>query len=304
MLQRFLSYLGCELNYSAHTLRAYSSDLDMLADFVTGGKPHEFEPSSVTLNDLRAWISEQAARGLSARTLRRRTLAARTFFHFLRKNSLISHNPAADLPLPRLPQPLPTFVAEQEMEHVLSAELFETDDFSEFRDLLIVDLLYSTGMRRAELLSLTEPDVDTRKGEVKITGKRRKQRIVPLAPQLCERIEKYRRLRSERFELADASVFLLDDSGRPVNNSALSRIVKEKLLSTSTSRKTPHVLRHSFATAMLRNNARLDSVKELLGHSSIATTQIYTHLSFSELQNNYQLAHPRASKTQDHGSKN
>lgn len=294
MIDRFLTYLRCELNYSAHTVRAYEGDLTMLADFVTGGKPEEFDPATVTLSDLRAWIADQGANGLSPRTLRRRTLATRSFFRYLRRTSLIDTNPAADIPLPRLPQPLPTFVREQEMEAILSPEEFDTDDFAVFRDKLIIELLYSTGMRRAELLALKDHDLDTRKGEVKIIGKRNKQRLVPLAPLLCHHIDTYRRLRDAQFGASQS--FLLTDRGAAMNNLALSRIVKIQLASTTASRKTPHVLRHSFATALVRHDAGLDSVKELLGHSSLSTTQIYTHLSFSELQHNYQLAHPRAAK--------
>ena len=151
-------------------------------------------------------------------------------------------------------------------------------------------------MRRAELLSLLDRDLDTVTGEVKITGKRNKQRIVPLGPRLCAHIDRYRCLRLRKFPDTGCEAFLLSEKGEEMNNSTLSSVVKIQLASTSSARKTPHVLRHSFATAMLQGDARLDSVKELLGHSSLATTQIYTHLSFSELQHNYQHAHPRASK--------
>lgn len=294
MIERFLTYLRCELNYSDHTLRAYRHDLSLLARFLNGDDATDFDPALITLSDLRAWVAEQAARGLTPRTLRRRILAARTLFHFLRKAGLIEKNPAADLPLPRLPAPLPSFVREDEMEAILSEQSIDTESFTEVRDKFIIEFLYSTGLRRSELLGLLDADVDTVKGEVKVTGKRNKQRLVPLAPKLCDHVERYRRLRDEKFP--DNEAFLLSDSRSRLNNEALSRIVKIQLGSANVSRKTPHVLRHSFATAMVRHDARLDSVKELLGHSSLATTQIYTHLSFSELQHNYQLAHPRASK--------
>lgn len=190
------------------------------------------------------------------------------------------------------------------MEKILLPEEFETDDFSTFRDKLIIEILYTTGIRRSELLSLRRSDVDLSKGEMKITGKRNKQRLIPLLPSVCEHIRKYLSLSETLSPAPTTDAFMLSETGLPLNNQALSRIVKVQLASSSTSRKTPHVLRHSFATAMLRHDARLDSVKELLGHSSLATTQIYTHLSFSELQHNYQLAHPRASKSNHHGSKN
>ena len=169
-----------------------------------------------------------------------------------------------------------------------------------------MDFLYSTGLRRSELLRLADPDLRTAEGEVKVFGKRRKERIVPLAPQLCERIKRYQSMRDSYLQekgLAKTGHFLVSEKGRPLNNSTLSRIIKVKLAS-STGRKTPHTLRHTFATALLRDGAEINSVKELLGHASLATTQIYTHLSFSELQHNYKLAHPRANKKRtDHGSK-
>lgn len=296
MIDRFLTYIRGELNYSAHTVHAYELDLNLLANFLTGGKPEEFDPASVTLSDLRAWIAEQGERGLSPRTLRRRTLAARSFFHYLRKAGLIKKNPAADISLPHLPRPLPVFVREQEIERVVAPEAFDTEEFQPFRDSLVIELLYCTGMRRAELMNLADSDLDLQKGEVKILGKRNKQRLVPMAPELCEHIGKYLRLRSLEFPDFDFPKLLVDNRGLPMNIQGLSSIVKVQLASCTVSKKTPHVLRHTFATAMLRSGARLDSVKELLGHESLATTQIYTHLSFSELQQNYNLAHPRATK--------
>lgn len=296
MIDRFLTYLRCELNYSAHTVHAYKSDLHSLSLFLTGGKAEVFDPATVTMSDLRAWIARQGEEGLAARTLRRKILAARAFFKYLRRCGDIARNPAADLQLPSLPAPLPVFVREGEMERVLAPEEFDTDDFSRLRDLLVVDMLYSTGIRRSELLAMRDLHIDLHRQEIKILGKGSKQRFVPLAPQLCQRLSHYMSLRDNLFPAPADMAFWRSDSGRPLNNYSLSRIVKVQLASTSASRKTPHVLRHSCATAMLRHDARLDAVKQLLGHASLSTTQIYTHLSFSELKTNYQLAHPRAQK--------
>lgn len=300
MIQAFLDYLEKERGYSPLTVRNYGCDLRMLARFVCGGREEEFDPASLTLSDIRAWIAQQGARGLAPGTLRERTLAARSFFRYLRMQGVVDKSPVADLALPKMPRPLPAFVAEKDLERILSAEAYsqaaEQGDLEEYTRLLAVDILYSCGLRRAELLGLDDKDVDTQGGVARVFGKRSKERMVPLPRLLCSRIDTYRRLRDERHgERTVRSLFAGPRGGR-MNQAHLSRIVKETLQSTGTSRKTPHVLRHSCATALLRHGARLDAVKQLLGHASLATTQIYTHLSFSELQHNYQQAHPRAKK--------
>jgi len=313
-----MAYLEHELTASECTVAAYRSDLRQLSAWLLGteealhaessadGSYEEADFSSVTLADLRAWLAHLSTEGLSARTLRRKALAVRSFFRFLLREGAVSHNPAADLILPKLSKPLPKLIKEDELEPIVNDEAFETTDWAEYRDKLIIDFLYSTGLRRSELLRLTDTDLRLDSGEVKVLGKGRKVRIVPLAPQLCGRIRRYMELRDAFWRdkvLYAPGAFLVTNRGRAMNNSALSRIVKIELCPVS-GKKTPHTLRHTFATALLRDGAEINSVKELLGHSSLSTTQIYTHLSFSELQHNYQLAHPRANKkTNHHGSK-
>lgn len=302
MIERFMAYLKYEVYASECTVAAYRGDLRQLSAWLTGSRDvtdgEEADFRSVTLNDLRAWLAHLGSKGLSARTLRRKALAARSLFRFMLMKGEVSRNPAADLALPRLSRPLPTLIKEEELESLLDDAAFETGDWTEYRDLLIIDFLYSTGLRRSELLNLEDRDIRLPEGEVKVFGKGKKTRLVPLAPQLCDRISRYMELRDAHWHdkpLAEPGIFLLTERGKPMNNTALSRIVKTRLAS-ATGRKTPHTLRHTFATALLREGAEINSVKELLGHSSLATTQIYTHLSFSELQHNYKLAHPRANK--------
>ena len=309
LTERFTQYLEHEIRASECTVAAYVGDLRQFGAWLTGVGREEspdVDFRSVTLGDIRAWIAYLGARGLSPRTLRRKVLSVRVFYRYLLREGVVRKNPAADLVLPRLSKPLPSLIKEEELEAIVNDETFQTTDWVEYRDLLTVDFLYSTGLRRSELLRLADPDLRTAEGEVKVFGKRRKERIVPLAPQLCERIKRYQSMRDSYLQekgLAKTGHFLVSEKGRPLNNSTLSRIIKVKLAS-STGRKTPHTLRHTFATALLRDGAEINSVKELLGHASLATTQIYTHLSFSELQHNYKLAHPRANKKRtDHGSK-
>ncbi|MCM1319535.1 MAG: tyrosine-type recombinase/integrase [Muribaculaceae bacterium] len=306
MIDRFVKYLRHELNASECTIAAYTGDLKQLTQWLTGdASDSDADFKSVTLNDLRAWLAHLGNSGLAPRSMRRKALAVRSFFRYLLREGVISRNPAADLLLPKLPRPLPALIKEEELETIVSETAFDTDDWVEYRNHLIIDFLYSTGLRRSELLRLEDADISFDRSEVKVLGKGRKTRIVPLAPQLCARIRRYQQLRDTRFENeqpAGAGKFLLTEQGRKMNNTALSGIVKVELSST-TGRKTPHNLRHTFATALLRDGAEINSVKELLGHASLATTQIYTHLSFSELQHNYKQAHPRATNTNHHGSK-
>lgn len=305
VIEDFLAYLEYEVNASACTVKAYGTDLRQFGEWLGGTADKTVDWPSVTLQDVRAWLAHLGGLGLCARTMRRKVIAVRSFFHWMRWRGLTDVNPATDLSLPKLPKPLPRLMKTEELEALTREEDFDTEDWRGYRDRLIIDFLYSTGLRRSELLGLMDSDVRTAEGEVKVLGKRRKVRLVPLAPQLCRRVERYRKLRDAALREAGRDGdghFMLSNRFGPLNNSALSRIVQIELASLP-GKRTPHTLRHTFATALLRDGAEINSVKELLGHSSLATTQIYTHLSFSELQHNYKLAHPRAAKNEHHGSK-
>lgn len=299
MLESFLKYLRYELNRSAYTVLAYQADIEQFATYLTGHSDGAgFEPLSVTASDIRTWMAKLAGEGNSPRTLRRKLQSLRAFYRYLMRCGKIDFNPAADIIPAKTDKPLPEFVRESEMEFILDSDLSPAGaDPEEFRDNLIIELLYATGMRRAELLGLRVRDADLRSGELKVTGKRDKQRILPLPREVCLKIKSY--LESEnRLNDAESALFLTK-KGDPLNKSALYRIVKKKLGGATCGKHSPHVLRHSFATAMLNNGAEINSVKELLGHSSLSTTQIYTHVSFSELKLFYQQAHPRAQKKED-----
>ena len=291
--ERFLQYLCLELNHSRLTVDSYRRDLELLEDFLaTGERP--LDVASVTTSDVRAWLVQRSAQGDSPRTLRRRVQALRAFYKFLMRHGLATDNPAADVELARIPRRLPHTMRPQNMDALLDDKVDMTD-FTAVRDRLMVMMLYDTGMRRAELIGLLDHNVDTDRGELKVHGKRDKDRIIPFGSELGQWIERYRQLRDMTAGAVDA--FFVTASGRPVYPSLVYQVVHNALATVGgAGQYSPHVLRHTFASAMLADGAGLNSVKELLGHESLAATQVYTHVTLSELKHNYKLAHPRAIK--------
>lgn len=290
-IDNYLQFIRLEKNLSPHTVVAYRCDLEQWEQFLTGGK-EALDVKSVTTGDIRAWMLHLNKQGDSARTMRRKVQAVRSFYKWLMKQGMASDSPAAAVELARIPKRLPQLVRSSSMDELLDQEIDETD-FVQVRNRLIVMMLYETGMRRAELLDLLDRNVDTASGELKVHGKRDKDRIIPFGTELAQAIDSYRLLRDEL--VRGCEHFFVKEDGNPLYPMLVYRIVHRALQEVGvTSKRSPHVLRHSFATAMLNDGAAINSVKELLGHESLATTQIYTHVTFSELKNNYKLAHPRA----------
>ncbi len=290
-IDNYLQFIRLEKNLSPHTVVAYRCDLEQWEQFLTGGK-EALDVKSVTTGDIRAWMLHLNKQGDSARTMRRKVQAVRSFYKWLMKQGMASDSPAAAVELARIPKRLPQLVRSSSMDDLLDQEIDETD-FVQVRNRLIVMMLYETGMRRAELLDLLDRNVDTASGELKVHGKRDKDRIIPFGTELAQAIDSYRLLRDEL--VRGCEHFFVKEDGNPLYPMLVYRIVHRALQEVGvTSKRSPHVLRHSFATAMLNDGAAINSVKELLGHESLATTQIYTHVTFSELKNNYKLAHPRA----------
>lgn len=318
LINTFLTYLQCELNYSAHTVLSYSTDIDQFAEFITGGNPDSFDPLSITPSDVRSWVLALADNHISHRSIRRKCSSLSSFFRYLMRKGYSRSNPMVDVELAKTPKRLPDFIRQGELKAVLdnpdlptlsnqsdlsdvsdksnSSEASEKSEISEFeavRNHLILLTFYSTGMRRAELIELLDRNINTSRGELKVFGKRNKERLIPFGSELAEAIEYYRTLRS-RIAGASPNFFLRPD-GSPLYPMLVERIVKSALEGkTHASRISPHTLRHSFASDMLNNGAELTGVQKLLGHQSLATTQIYTHITFSELLKNYSGAHPRA----------
>ena len=299
----FTSYLRHELNRSPLTVEAYERDLMQFADWTTAGKPESFAPSGITTADVRAWIASLSREGNTPRTLRRKAQSLRAFFKFLLKKGDIPENPTSNITLPKIPHSLPDIVRADEMERILAAkeaqeaqESSSADRERDLRELIVTEILYTLGLRRAELISLNDRDVTFNPGEIKVMGKRAKQRVVPAPMKLLRYIREWQRLRDSLWPDLEEPRPLIVMKGKRITAPQVYSIVKRSLATASTRKRSPHALRHSFATAMLNEGADLNSVKEFLGHSSLSTTQIYTHVSFAEMRKAYDSAHPRAKK--------
>lgn len=297
----FYNYIRCEAVRSPHTVTAYMGDIEEFRRFVEQELCKDpDDPSVIDVNDLRLWIASMSERGLKVTSISRRLQSLRSLFNYLIRHRGFTENPAASVRAPRRPKPLPVFLAPKDsadtLDEAIELSILDQDDFTTVRDALIMTMLYSTGMRASELIDLKDSAVDLGRGELKVHGKRNKERMIPFGSELAELIAHYRRLRAQTGTSADT--FFVRANGLPLYYGLLYRVVRTKLESRGVNapRKSPHVFRHSFATDMLNNGADLRAVQELLGHRSLATTQRYTHLTYRELQTNYQTAHPRALK--------
>ena len=300
MYEAFYRYLEGEAARSQHTVTAYRHDVEELREFRrTALGLGESDPRDTTLAELRMWVASLAEAKLSTVSIVRKIQSVRAFFRYLCRRHGLATNPAARLVTPRLPKDLPPFMRQEDSMETIDSLDSESDDFTTARNALILTMFYSTGMRAAELIGLRDDAVDTAKGELKVLGKRNKERIIPFGTELSTMIEHYRTLRSELLPGVAPENFFVRPDGRPVYYALVYNAVHTALADVNIARRSPHVLRHSFATDMLNNGADLMAVQKLPGHASLSTTQRYTHLSYKELQNNYKLAHPRALNKED-----
>lgn len=280
MIQHFLEYIAVERRYSNRTVEAYRDDLRDFCRFL-GWEPADFNPDNVDETDVKEWMLDMLeSQHQSPRSVKRRLSALRSFYKFLLRQGKVKRDITARIIPPKADKPLPVFFREEEMQRALD----DTEELSP-RDELILSLLYQTGMRQAELLNLTDADFDLYQGQVRIFGKRRKERVVPIGPKLVQQIKDYMESREE----ADGQFF------PGLTKYSLYTIVRTRMGAVSTLKKhSPHVLRHTFATTMLDNGADIRTIQTLLGHASISTTQVYTHTTFEQIKRVYSATHPRA----------
>ena len=281
-IDSFLDYLRYERNYSLCTVTSYAKDLKQFEDFVKERKEGTFVAKEVDADLVRNWIVSLLEEKIAPASVNRKLSSLKSFFKFLMKEQIVSVDPVRFVTGPKVKKRLPVFVKEKDMEQLLDGEDFE-NDFEGIRDRLILEMLYDTGVRHYDAM------------QIKVTGKRNKQRLIPFAERLKRLMLMYKEVRDREAGTNEGRFFVRED-GQPLTAGVLYLIVKKKLSLVPTLAKcSPHVLRHSFATSMLNNGAELNAVKELLGHSSLASTSIYTHTTFEELKKMYH-AHPRAQK--------
>ena len=293
MTNDFLNYLRYERNRSELTVRRYEQSL---RDFESYFKNRDSQLSweSVDSDIIRDWMESMMDKGDMASTVNSSLSAVRSFFRFALSRKMVQNDPAHLVKGPKKQKPLPQFVREEEMNRLLDTDEMWESGFAGFRARTIIILFYETGIRLAELIGLNETDVDFSARQLKVTGKRNKQRIVPFGEELEKALREYLQQRNAQ-PIHDDPALFLSNKGKRMTRSQIGIIVKRYLsLTTTLKKRSPHVLRHSFATAMLNNGAGLESVRMLLGHESVATTQIYTHTTFEQLKRVYENAHPRA----------
>ncbi|MBW3545901.1 MAG: tyrosine-type recombinase/integrase [Bacteroidetes bacterium] len=292
MINNFLRYLTYERRYSAHTLTAYQADLAQFEAYLQQTYSIN-DLSTATHLHLRAWMLSLVEGGLTPRSVSRKLATLRSYYKFLLKREAIRQDPTLKVRAPKVQKGLPHFVQEAEMDRLLDNIPFP-DTFEGWRDRLVLELLYGTGIRLSELLQLRVNNVDLHEGVIKVLGKRNKERVIPMARPLQDLIKKYITHKNTTF--ADSSGhLLLTDKGEQAYPMFVYRLVRKYLGTfTSSEKQSPHILRHTFATHLLNHGADLNAVKDLLGHSSLAATQVYTHNSMEKLRKVFEQAHPKA----------
>lgn len=308
MIKRFLDYIAIEKRYSVRTVGEYGDDLKAWCTFL-GWDIADFDPSKLCAEDVKLWMIDMLDGGQSPRSVKRRLSAVKSLYKFLLRVGLVKVDITRSIVAPKTDKPLPLYFREGDMQAVKvnqardwSEEMSEEEQLLHLRDYLIVEILYQTGMRRAELVGLTEVDVDTHQRQVKVFGKRAKERIVPMGEALCELIEEYRTKKTKIIgEHVGIGTFLVrkyrNGEWGAMDANTLYNIVRTRMGEVTTLEKhSPHVLRHTFATSMLNNGADIRTIQSLLGHASLASTQVYTHATFEQMKETYHAAHPRGKK--------
>lgn len=292
--EKFINYLRFEKRYSQNTVLAYEKDINQFCDYILEEYKIQND-AQINHHMIRSWIANLADNNVTSRSIKRKISSLRNYFKFLNLENLLVENPLQKLSIPKSKKRLPEFLNEDRMEYLLDGIEFK-NDFSGVRDKLILEIFYHTGMRLSELVGLTDNSFDFFNQQMKIKGKRNKERIVPFTKSLEISIKEYLFFRKKIIPIEEQNqTFFVTNKGKKIYHKLVYRIVLSNLSKVSTlNKKSPHVLRHTFATHMLNKGADINAIKELLGHTNLAATQIYTHNSISKLKTIYKQAHPRA----------
>lgn len=291
-IAQFIQYLQFEKRFSQLTVTAYQNDLQQFLNFLA---LPESETLNVTHLQVRSWMLTLMDDGNEAKTVNRKISSLRSFYRFLQRNELIKSNPMTQVRSPKIPKRLPVVITEQKMDTLLDGGFEFSAGFPGLRDRLIVELLYGTGIRLAELVGLKDEDIDSYGQQIKVLGKRNKQRIIPVNSSLAKLIAEYKIQKINQNFDNKGNTLIVTDTGRDIYSKFVYRTVRTVLSAVSThDKRSPHILRHSFATSLLNRGADLNAIKELLGHSSLAATQVYTHNSVEKLKTIYKQSHPKA----------
>jgi len=291
--QSFLDYLKFEKRYSVNTIISYETDLAAFFDFlnIQFGKLHL---KDIPYSFIRSWLADLKEKGLTSKSINRKISSLRSFFKYHLRTGSLETSPMASVISPKSGKRLPVFVKEKEIKQLLETLNHSTEDWKTLNAKMLIILFYNTGMRLSELINLKEKQLDFARSQIKVLGKGNKERIIPVSKDLIKNIEDYQRLKKKEFEKTDNSL-LVTEKGKKIYPKYAYLLVNQHLGSAGTlDKKSPHVLRHTFATHLMNGGADLNAVKELLGHSSLASTQIYTHNSIEKLKNVYKNAHPKA----------
>ena len=292
MLELFIKYIQYERKFSEHTVREYENDISLFEEFLRTSLSN-VDPFTATSKDVRAWVLYLLNKGESKTTIHRRISTLKSFYKYYIKNGSISKNPAQNVLLPKKPKRIPYFLEEAQIDNLFAAIDFP-DTFQGERDKMIIMMLYLSGIRRAELMSIKKTDFDSNRNNIIVTGKRNKQRVLPLPQWFSFHLGEYIKIRDKTFGL-DNDYLFVTDKGKPLYDKFVYLVVRKYLDQITTMlKRSPHTLRHTFATHMLNAGADLNAIKELLGHSSLAATQVYTHSSFEKLKKTYKQTHPRS----------
>ena len=298
MIDSFLKYLQYEKRVSAHTSLAYKNDLDQFSKYLKETYEDEIESANYAM--VRSWIIQLVDSGLNSSSVNRKIASLKAFYKFLLRQEAITKNPMQKIRVLKTQKKLPSFVQETNIAEVLDHKEYKkekiewSDSLEDWRSRLILELFYATGIRLSELIGLKESHVNLSERTIKVLGKRNKERVIPFTAGIVPILEGYRKVRNREVEMENHGLLLVTDDGKPCYPMMVYRVVKEHLSNSGSEKTSPHVLRHTYATHLLNKGAEINAVKDLLGHSSLAATQVYTHNSMEKIKKAFDQAHPKA----------